>query len=84
MIGHLLTCNICIVSSYSCNPVYLVYLGMNLWYLGYGIVFSPLWSALLFPALLLIMTIGVIRREERHLKALFGETYLAYKTNVRR
>ncbi|MHB8483896.1 MAG: methyltransferase family protein [Nitrospiria bacterium] len=63
------------------NPVYL---GMNLFYLGFGVLLDPFWSILLFPVLLLIMEFGVIHREERHLEQRFGEAYLEYKASVRR
>ncbi|MBI3606278.1 MAG: isoprenylcysteine carboxylmethyltransferase family protein [Nitrospirae bacterium] len=63
------------------NPVYL---GMNLFYLGAGVLLNPFWSILFFPVLLLIMEFGVIHREERHLEQRFGEAYLEYKASVRR
>ncbi|MBI1819257.1 MAG: isoprenylcysteine carboxylmethyltransferase family protein [Nitrospirae bacterium] len=63
------------------NPVYL---GMNLFYLGAGILLNSFWSTLFFPVLLLIMEFGVIHREERHLEQRFGEAYLEYKASVRR
>lgn len=63
------------------NPVYL---GMNLFYLGAGVLLNPFWSIVLFPVLLLIMEFGVIHREERHLEQRFGEAYLEYKVRVRR
>jgi protein-S-isoprenylcysteine O-methyltransferase Ste14 len=31
-----------------------------------------------------VVHVGVIRREEAHLEALFGEAYLAYRDRVRR
>ncbi len=63
------------------NPVYL---GMNLFYLGAGVLLNPFWSILLFPVLLLIMEFGVIHREEHYLEQRFGEDYLEYKASVRR
>ncbi len=63
------------------NPVYL---GMNLFYLGAGVLLNPFWSILLFPVLMLIIEFGVIHREERHLEQRFGEAYLEYKARVRR
>lgn len=66
---------------YTRNPMYLgfacLYLGVALWFGGY-------WTLGLLPAVLVVMTVGVIRREERYLERLFGEVYAAYRNRVRR
>lgn len=63
------------------NPMYL---GFTLTYLGLAIgLDSPIALALLLPCLLL-MTWGVIAREERYLEGKFGEPYRAYRRSVRR
>jgi protein-S-isoprenylcysteine O-methyltransferase Ste14 len=42
------------------------------------------WPLIALPAVLLVMQVGVIRREERYLEGLFGDDYRAYRTRVRR
>jgi protein-S-isoprenylcysteine O-methyltransferase Ste14 len=42
------------------------------------------WPLLLLPALLLLVQIYVISREERYLERKFGREYLQYKSRVRR
>jgi protein-S-isoprenylcysteine O-methyltransferase Ste14 len=34
--------------------------------------------------MLVVLDWGVVRREERYLEAIFGETYRVYRTQVRR
>ncbi len=63
------------------NPMYL---SMALFYLGLTLIFNALWPLLLFPLILVVMTYGVIRREERYLERKFGEVYVDYKSRVRR
>ena len=63
------------------NPMYL---GFAITYLGLAIgLNAPIAIAMLLPCLVL-MTWGVILREERYLEAKFGQPYLAYKQQVRR
>ncbi|MFY9252117.1 MAG: isoprenylcysteine carboxylmethyltransferase family protein [Fuerstiella sp.] len=42
------------------------------------------WMLLLLPLVLFTLTSLVIRREEKHLAEAFGQSYLDYKTRVRR
>ena len=67
--------------SFTRNPLYLA--GTML-VLGIGLVFGIVWSLLL--AILAAFTVQkvTIEREERHLEARFGETYLDYARRVRR
>lgn len=66
---------------YSRNPMYV---GFTLTYLGLALgLQSPSALILLIPCLL-VMTWGVILREERYLTARFGQAYLTYKQGVRR
>lgn len=66
---------------YSRNPIYLadwllLIAGCLLLHTWWPLLFSPLiWAAVRF---------GVIRNEERHLDARFGEAYRRYKAEVRR
>ncbi|SRR6266496_57912 len=63
------------------NPLYL---SLTLFYAGITILVNSLWTALMLPAILVVMRKGVIDREERYLERKFGEHYLHYKANVRR
>ena len=66
---------------FSRNPIYL---GLTLIYLSLALGFSSLASLALLPIVLRVMQVGVIQREERYLERKFGESYLAYKSRVRR
>ena len=66
---------------YSRNPIYL---GMALIHLAIGALVDSVWILLAVIPAMLIMTYGVIKREEAYLERLFGEEYLTYKTQVRR
>lgn len=63
------------------NPMYL---GMALIFTALALIFDSLAALLLLPAVIIIIQTQVIAREERYLEAKFGETYLAYKQQVRR
>ena len=66
---------------FSRNPIYL---GLTLVYLGLTLGFASFACMVLLPAVLAVMQIGVIYREERYLEAKFGEAYRSYKSRVRR
>ncbi|MBV8566328.1 MAG: isoprenylcysteine carboxylmethyltransferase family protein [Methylobacteriaceae bacterium] len=66
---------------YSRNPLYL---SLTLMYAGIGIIANSLWALILLPAVVLFMSLFVIRREEAHLQRAFGEEYERYRANVRR
>lgn len=63
------------------NPLYLT---LTLVYLGLGLLFATPWILLLAVPLLVVMQVGVIKREERYLERRFGEDYRRYKAQVRR
>ena len=63
------------------NPMYL---GMAVSYLGLSVAIGSWWALAVLPAVLLVITVYVIRREERHLEARFGDEYRAYRRRVRR
>ncbi len=63
------------------NPLYL---SLTLLYIGISFVFSTLWALLLLLPLLVIVHIGVIKREEIYLERKFGDEYRQYKAQVRR
>ena len=63
------------------NPLYL---SLSLFYLGGALLLNTLWALLLFPLVVLLMSRGVIAREERYLERKFGAVYQDYKARVRR
>ena len=63
------------------NPIYLA---LTLFYLGIGVAAGSLWVLVLVAPALLVMHLGVIRREERYLERTFGAAYLDYARRVRR
>jgi protein-S-isoprenylcysteine O-methyltransferase Ste14 len=63
------------------NPMYL---GMALFYVGLGLIFSSLGVLILLPVLLALIQTQVITREERYLEGKFGDHYRGYKARVRR
>ncbi|MCH7731241.1 MAG: isoprenylcysteine carboxylmethyltransferase family protein [Candidatus Marinimicrobia bacterium] len=63
------------------NPIYL---SLTLLYMGITLLRNTLWPVLFLPLVLGIMHYGVIKREELYLEKKFGETYLDYKSKVRR
>ena len=66
---------------FSRNPMYVA---ASLVQIGIGIWVNSIWIiAMLIPALI-VVSYGVISREERYLERKFGEGYLGYKTSVRR
>jgi len=63
------------------NPIYLAF---TLLQVGVGTWVNSAWVlAMLVPTLLLV-SYGVIAREERYLTAKFGEAYRVYQADVRR
>ena len=56
------------------NPMYLA---MAFAYVGLSLLFNNLWALALLPAVLLVIDVFVIRREERYLIAKFGDSYAA-------
>ncbi len=66
---------------FSRNPLYLFLIGL---YLGVAVAVATVWPFLLVVPMLLVLHVGVVRREERYLDAKFGEPYRAYKASVRR
>lgn len=66
---------------YTRNPIYLA---MALTEVGLGLIFSTVWPWILLVPVLVVMTRGVIVREERYLTQKFGDPYRAYQRRVRR
>ena len=66
---------------FSRNPIYL---GDWLILLGVSLLLSTFWPLLFAPLIWIMLRFGVIRHEEAHLEAKFGDAYRSYKTRVRR
>jgi protein-S-isoprenylcysteine O-methyltransferase Ste14 len=66
---------------WSRNPIYVSFLVV-----GIGIAFltDNLWIALMQVFLMVVIRKVVIQREERYLEGKFGDSYRAYKNQVRR
>jgi len=63
------------------NPMYL---SLMVLYCGGILAFHLAWSVALLPVVFLALHYGVIVREERYLRANFGEPYAEYCRQVRR
>lgn len=63
------------------NPIYGAFTFL---YVGLALIMNRVWPLLLLPALLRIMRIGVIEREEKYLEEKFGSEYTNYKERVPR
>jgi protein-S-isoprenylcysteine O-methyltransferase Ste14 len=66
---------------FSRNPIYL---SMVLLHIGVGVWTNSLWFFVLAAICVVLLTWGVILREERYLERRFGHEYLSYKSRVRR
>jgi len=66
---------------FSRNPMYLGLLSI---FVGVALVKQLLWAVVLVPALLLMITVLVARKEEAYLAQKFGAEYRRYRTTVRR
>jgi len=66
---------------YSRNPGYVA---LTLFYLGIALLLRNVWMLLMAAPALVVMDLWVVRSEERHLEARFGEEYASYKRTVRR
>lgn len=63
------------------NPMYL---GMTLAYLALTCAVDALAPLVALPALIAVVQLGVIAREERYLERKFGEAYRRYRASVPR
>ncbi|MDR9437787.1 MAG: isoprenylcysteine carboxylmethyltransferase family protein, partial [Thiohalophilus sp.] len=66
---------------YTRNPMYL---GFLLMLVAWGLFLGSVFAALLLPLFIIYMNRFQILPEERHMRALFGEAYLHYMSQVRR
>jgi protein-S-isoprenylcysteine O-methyltransferase Ste14 len=67
--------------AFSRNPIYLAD-----WFVlaGASLILATAWPLLFAPAVWASVRYGVIRHEEAHLEAAFGEAYRDYRQRVRR
>ena len=63
------------------NPLYVA---LTLFFFGLSLALNTWWGPIVLVPLLILMDRGVISREERYLEQKFGESYLRYKSQVRR
>ena len=66
---------------FSRNPIYL---GDWLILIGVSLLMNTFWPLVFAPLIWVMLRFGVIRYEEAHLEAKFGNAYRDYKTRVRR
>ncbi len=66
---------------FSRNPIYLA---DSVIYLGVMLIWGFLWPLLFYPMVWAALHYGVIKNEEAHLSARFGEEYAEYCRRVRR
>lgn len=66
---------------FSRNPIYL---GDWIMLLGVSMLLNTFWPLVFAPLIWIMLRFGVIRHEEAHLEAKFGDAYRRYKTRVRR
>jgi len=66
---------------FSRNPIYV-----GDWFIlgGVSLLLATAWPLLFAPLIWAMLRYGVIRHEEAHLEARFGDDYRAYKARVRR
>ena len=69
------------IYSISRNPMYL---GLLILYLGIACFKGNLWTFILIPVLVLVITHFVILKEEAYLGRTFGVDYVEYQKKVRR
>jgi protein-S-isoprenylcysteine O-methyltransferase Ste14 len=63
------------------NPLYV---SLTLMYVGLTLVFDTWWGFIVLAPLLVVIHVGVVRREERYLENKFGDGYRRYRKRVRR
>ncbi len=67
--------------SFTRNPIYV---SLALIYLGLALLTRMLWPIIVLPVVLVLITMLVIRREERYLADAFGAEYAEFRRRVRR
>jgi protein-S-isoprenylcysteine O-methyltransferase Ste14 len=67
--------------SWSRNPMYVSFTAM---YVGMALALGVWWPLLLLPVVIAVLTVAIIAREERYMRATFGAAYEDYCRRVRR
>lgn len=68
------------IYAFTRNPMYL---GLLLLYTGIAFFAGNWWTIILTPLVVIVITLYVIRLEEKYLSDAFGEDFIAYKAKVR-
>lgn len=63
------------------NPIYVA---DTLLYIGAALLFADIWAWVFLPVVVVAVSMGVIRHEERLLVQHFGDDYRTYMSKVRR
>lgn len=66
---------------FSRNPIYVALTALSV---GIALWVNSAWMLGLIVPTVVVMTVGVIMREEKYLEAKFGDEYRAYRNSVRR
>ncbi len=66
---------------WSRNPMYVGFVAM---YLGFSLLMNSLWPLVLLPAVIVLLELIVVAREERYLRATFGPAYEEYCQRVKK
>ncbi len=69
------------IYSFSRNPMYL---GLLTIYSGMAFIKGNIWTFILIPIVILVVSYFVILKEEKYLNRKFGNDYTEYKMRVRR
>ena len=67
--------------AFSRNPIYV---GALLGLIGFALAANSLWFLVALVVIFFVLEFGVVAREEAYLTRKFGQTYLDYKSKVRR
>jgi protein-S-isoprenylcysteine O-methyltransferase Ste14 len=61
-----------------------MYLGLVLLYTGLAFLTGNWWTLILLPFVVVVVNYFMIRPEEKYLERSFGQSYLEYRSKVRR
>jgi protein-S-isoprenylcysteine O-methyltransferase Ste14 len=61
-----------------------MYVSFTAMYVGMALALGVWWPLLLLPVVIAVLTVAIIAREERYMRATFGAAYEDYCRRVRR